>query len=81
MSLLLTFFQMAQKRKEEKEAREAAQKAAQASTSASTANSANCVDQQTDDSKKIVKDSAVNKKLHGTYSGGSNTEHSNSEPI
>ena len=63
MSLLLTFFQMAQKRKEEKEAREAAQKAAQASTSA---NSANCVDQQTDDSKKIVKDSAVNKKLHGT---------------
>lgn len=61
----LTYAQMAQKKKE---AREAAEKAALAAQAAQTANvtiPANCVDHQTDDTKKIVKDSAVNKKLHG----------------
>ena len=58
----ITYAQIAQKKKEEKEAREAAEKAALAAG----AILANCND--VDETKKIVKDSAVNKKLHGKLS-------------
>ena len=65
----ITYAQIAQKKKEEREAREAAEKAALATAAAV---STNCVD-AADDAKKIVKDSAVNKKLHGKDDEGDAT--------